>query len=272
MITIPGYEVIDLLPQKYNNLIYRAVRNSDGLDCVIKASTVPEDVNFYDDCGKLFYEIQLLQRLNHSNIVKVFDFGTTDKIVYYAMEYCTGGDIKNKIQSGDFFDIGIILKETLHALNYMHEKGILHLDLNPANIGLREDDSVCLFDFGISHEVNSPILRSKPGSVIGTCPYLAPELIRFPQKADLRTDIYSLGCIIYEMLTTKRLFEGSDLKSVLRMKMVARQLDLSAVPSPYDSLVDLCVAYDPNMRFDNCSQIIDWLIEFKVIDDDHPLF
>ena len=269
MIEIPGYHINGLLPRKNNKSIYIAKRNIDNLSCIIKTHQLTPHLDYYGDCGKLFYEIQLMHKIYHTNTIKLLDYGKTKTHVYCVMEHCKNGDLRDRIYHSETNSKPLnnrkTLLEILEGVKYLHTNKILHLDLNPTNIGFYEDDTTCIFDFGIALDIESNILRSRPGSVIGTFAYLAPELIRHSSDIDERADIYSFGCIIYEIYAKKRLFTGTSKRDILVKKMTNAPIDLTDIEQPYASLIEICAANDPNLRFDNCQSITEWLEEVGVV-------
>ncbi|MDI9347267.1 MAG: serine/threonine-protein kinase [Methylacidiphilales bacterium] len=263
MLKIPGYTTSGLLPNRSHGNIFLGTRNSDSLQIAIKCVERDELPNTRNDQGRLFHEVQMLILLEHSNIVKLYDYGVTKSVIFLVTEYLAKGDLKNFLHFNQVkYDPIIYLIQLVTALNYIHERGILHLDLNPTNIGLREDGSLCLFDFGISIERDNIKLRSKPGTVIGTPSYLAPEQIALLQCYDERTDIYSLGCVFYEIFTGKKLFNDLTIEEVLKTKLINSDDKFIDVQSPFDNFLQLCIAKNPDDRFENCKQILNWIDEF----------
>jgi serine/threonine protein kinase len=154
-------------------------------------------------------EARFLARLNHPNIVQVYDFGQAGGFCYLLMEYVDGVNLRQAMQAGRFSskEALILVPSLCSALQYAHEQGVLHRDIKPENILLDAQGRVKLADFGIAKVMNDPasgradITLTQSGARLGTPHYMAPEQIEKPSEVDHRADIYSLGVVFYELLT-----------------------------------------------------------------------
>lgn len=151
-------------------------------------------------------EARMLARLNHPNIVTVYDFGQSGGFFYLVMEYVDGVNLRQAMQAGHFTpkQALALVPKVCEALQFAHDEGILHRDIKPENILLDSKGRVKIADFGIAKLVGEPRHVSKltaTGAAIGTPNYMAPEQIEHPEDVDQRADIYSLGVVFYEMLT-----------------------------------------------------------------------
>ena len=154
-------------------------------------------------------EAQAAGRLNHPNIVSIYDFGEDGGIWYIAMEFVRGRELKECFESNERFrlpDIVRIMSQILNALDYSHRQGVIHRDIKPANIFLLPDGSVKVADFGIAHIEASNL--TQVGTVMGTPSYMSPEQI-MGLPVDGRSDLFSAGVILYQFLTGERPFAGS---------------------------------------------------------------
>src|SRR5947207_9820324 len=154
-------------------------------------------------------EAQAAGRLNHPNIVSIYDFGEDDGAWYIAMEFVQGRELKECFETNERFkiaDIVRIMGEILSALGYSHDQGVIHRDIKPANIFLLADGSVKVADFGIAHIEASSLTQA--GTVMGTPSYMSPEQI-MGLPIDGRSDLFSAGVILYQFLTGERPFAGS---------------------------------------------------------------
>ena len=146
-------------------------------------------------------------KLNHPNIVTVYDFGHVDDHYYLLMEYVDGVNLREAMQAGRFSpsDALEIVPKICEALQFAHEQGILHRDIKPENVLLDEKGRVKIADFGIAKLASDPSKQNPTltsmGQTLGTPHYMAPEQIENPTDVDHRADIYSLGVVLYEMLT-----------------------------------------------------------------------
>src|SRR6266487_2266293 len=154
-------------------------------------------------------EAQAAGRLNHPNIVSIYDFGEDSGIWYIAMEFVQGRELKECFETNERFkiaDIVRIMSQILNALDYSHRQGVIHRDIKPANIFLLADGSVKVADFGIAHIEASNL--TQVGAVMGTPAYMSPEQI-MGLPVDGRSDLFSAGVILYQFLTGERPFSGS---------------------------------------------------------------
>jgi serine/threonine-protein kinase len=154
-------------------------------------------------------EAQAAGRLNHPNIVAIYDFGEEGGVWYIAMEFVQGRELKDYFESSERFrlpDIVRIMSQILNALDYSHRQGVIHRDIKPANIFLLADGTVKVADFGIAHIEASSLTQA--GTVMGTPSYMSPEQI-MGLPVDGRSDLFSAGVILYQFLTGERPFAGS---------------------------------------------------------------
>jgi predicted Ser/Thr protein kinase len=169
-------------------------------------------------------EAQAAGRLNHPNIVSIYDFGEDDGVWYIAMEFVQGRELKECFESNERFriaDVVRIMTQILNALDYSHRQGVIHRDVKPANIFLLADGSVKVADFGIAHIETSNL--TQVGTVLGTPSYMSPEQI-MGMPVDGRSDLFSAGVVLYQLLTGERPFTGS---STTTMQKVLRETPLS---------------------------------------------
>ena len=152
-------------------------------------------------------EAQSAAQLNHTNIVTVFDFGEEDGLTYMAMELLEGRDLKDAVRSRDLRlgDKLSVMEQICDGLAFAHAKGVVHRDLKPGNIHLQPNGQVKILDFGLARLGESDM--TKTGTVMGTPHYMSPEQVR-GQKADARSDVFSLGAVFYEMLSHHRPVRG----------------------------------------------------------------
>ncbi|MEO8345367.1 MAG: protein kinase, partial [Betaproteobacteria bacterium] len=196
--------------------------------------------NAPDIIARFRREAQAAGRLSHPNIVSIYDFGEDAGVWYIAMEYVKGRELKEYFEAGERFataDAVRILKQILSALGYSHKLGVIHRDIKPANIILLPDGSVKVADFGIAHIEKSELTQL--GAVLGTPSYMSPEQIQ-GLKIDGRSDLFSVGVILYQFLTGERPFTGS---STITMRKVLEENPLPPsrfnvqLPGAIDSVV-----------------------------------
>ena len=176
--------------------------------------------NAPDVIARFRREAQAAGRLSHPNIVSIYDFGEDVGVWYIAMEFIKGRELKEYFEANERFttaDAVRILTQILSALGYSHRLGVIHRDIKPANIILLPDGSVKVADFGIAHIESSEL--TQVGAVLGTPSYMSPEQIQ-GLPVDGRSDLFSVGVILYQFLTGERPFTGS---STITMRKVLEE-------------------------------------------------
>jgi len=195
---------------------------------------------------------QAAGQLNHPNIVNVFDYGETTEYAYLVMEFVAGVTLKSLLDSKKPFalsEICHILGSVLEALQYSHDRGVVHRDVKPANIMITQSDQVKVADFGIARLEGSDMTQT--GTVIGTPAYMSPEQF-LGEKIDLRTDIYSTGVVLYQMLTGDRPYEGTlatIMHKVLYGKPLLPSMVATTVTPALDAIVTRAMARRREDRF-----------------------
>jgi serine/threonine protein kinase len=160
-------------------------------------------------------EVRAVARLNHPNIVQVYDFGTEGDLAYIVMEYIQGRELKDYFDAKERFDLKTIFRlmtELLDALEFAHEAGVIHRDVKPANVMVDASGHAKLTDFGVAR-VTEPdgeqAEATRAGAIVGTLSYMSPEQLQ-GQTIDRRTDIFSAGIVFYQFLTGQKPFEGTQ--------------------------------------------------------------
>ena len=160
-------------------------------------------------------EVRAVARLNHGNVVQVYDFGTEGELAYIVMEFIQGRELKDYFDAKERLDLKTIFRmmtELLDALHFAHEAGIIHRDVKPANIMIDAGGHAKLTDFGVARFTEpqgDQIEATRVGTIIGTPSYMSPEQIQ-GQPIDRRSDIFSAGIIFYQLLTWQKPFQGTQ--------------------------------------------------------------
>ncbi len=195
--------------------VYRASRKSDNKIMALKLC-VPEVSNDPTSRDRFMQEFDLLQNLNHPNIVQMDEKGVSSGRIYIVMELLPALDLKQRIQSG--LPLGQIINFTAQisaALYEAHQNNIIHRDLKPTNILFREDGSLALVDFGIAKLISGHNhIQTTAGMLVGTPSYVSPEQA-MGNRLDERTDLYTLGVILYEMMERQKPFTGPSSMDVM---------------------------------------------------------
>jgi tRNA A-37 threonylcarbamoyl transferase component Bud32 len=202
---IPGYEIVGELGRGGMGMVYKARQTK--LERLVALKILPQETSADSTFAERFTrEARALARLNHPNIVSVYDFGQTGTLSYFVMEYVDGVNLRQLLRAGPIAprDVLRIMSQIGDALQYAHDEGIVHRDIKPENILRDKRGRVKIADFGIAKLLarkTTDYTLTGPWHVIGTFNYMAPEQIENPLKLDHRADIYSLGVMFYEMLT-----------------------------------------------------------------------
>ncbi len=211
-------------------------------------------------------EVRAVARLNHRNIVQVYDFGTEGDVAYIVMEYIQGKELKDYFDANQRFDIKTtfrLMTELLDALDFAHEAGIIHRDIKPANLMIDAEGHAKLTDFGVARVVDpdgAPGEATQTGAVVGTPAYMSPEQVQ-GEPIDRRTDIFSAGIIFYQFLTGQKPFEGTQwalAKKIIQDDPV-RPSKLVQVPPEIDRVVARALAKKPDARYQSARSFADSL-------------
>jgi len=216
--TIGRYEVLERVGRGGMGVLYRG--RDPVLDREVAIKVMAGDFTSDESARSRFYrEARASARLQHRNIVTIFEFAEDNGTPYISMEFLRGMSLSQRMQSGPPLTLVQkldIVTQLLTGLHYAHEQGIVHRDVKPANIWLLEDGTVKLLDFGIAKIAASTMTSA--GSVLGSAFYMAPEQVT-GREVDGRADIFAAGVVLYELITTHRPFEGES-PTVVMMKIV----------------------------------------------------
>ena len=214
-------------------------------------------------------ESKAISILDHPNIVKVYDVSVTDKLQYIVMEYVDGITLKEYLrQRGGALtwkEAVYFASQVLSALQHAHAKGIIHRDVKPQNIMLLADGSIKMMDFGIARfsRAQSQTVSDK---AIGSVHYISPEQAK-GERTDARTDIYSVGVMLYEMLSGKLPFDGDGAVSIAIMQISDKARPLAEVapdvPEGIRQITEKAMEKDPAKRFQSAAEMLDAIETFK---------
>ena len=211
-------------------------------------------------------EAQAVARLNHPNIVQVYDFGEEGEIAYIVMEYIRGKELKAAFDTGERFTLREstrLMTELLDAIDFAHNEGVVHRDIKPANVMVDHEGHVKLADFGVAR-ISDPDRQgaTQVGTMVGTPAYMSPEQVQ-GLKIDRRTDIFSAGVVFYQFLTGQRPFQGggafSVAKRIVQDDPPAPSLIIDSISPEYDEIVSRALAKDPDKRFQSAGEFAEAL-------------
>jgi DNA-binding response OmpR family regulator len=205
---------------------------------------------------RFLQEYEVIARVRHPNVVKIFDLGVADDHVYIAMEFLGAGSLAERLSAA--LDPALAVQyatEIGSALAAIHEAGILHRDLKPANIMFREDGTLALIDFGLAKQMRLHAAITGTGQIFGTPYYMSPEQ-GHAEPTDPRSDIYSLGCMLYEMLTGERPFTASSPMGVIYRHAHAPRPRLPRSLTHWQPILDRMLAVDRLARFQSARELL----------------
>jgi serine/threonine protein kinase len=204
-------------------------------------------------------------------VAKVFEHGFTDSHAYIVMEYFPAGDLRARIARArpDVEEAFIIVGSILAALMSVHEAGIIHRDLKPANVMFRDDGTVALVDFGSARRDADPVAKTLAGVVIGTPYYLSPEQA-LGGTADERSDLYSVGVMLYELLCGQRMYAAGSLVALFEMHKTAPIPKLPENLARHQRFFERLVAKKPDERYRSAAEALQALMDYSMSEAKSP--
>lgn len=257
--TLGKYDLLQILGKGAMGVVYEGFDPIIGRRLAIKTVRIPdaEDVEAQDELARFKREAQAAGRLSHPNIVSVFDYGETPDMAYIVMEFVDGTTLKHVLDRNERFELSEIIRlmhGLLAGLHYSHGHGVVHRDIKPANIMLAESGEIKIADFGIARIESSSLTQA--GTVMGTPSYMSPEQF-IGQIVDSRTDIYSAGVLLYQLLTGEKPFAGgltAVMHKVLNVEPPPPSALSVTVPQALDGVVRKAMAKRPSERFASAAE------------------
>lgn len=263
------YQVIEIIGKGAMGTVFKGVDPAINRPVALKTirlDFVNDPAEMEELRDRLAREARAAGKLSHPNIVTIYDIGSENNLHYIAMEYLEGQTLENLMNRKVQFSYKIIaniIAQICMGLQYAHEQGIVHRDIKPANIMVLPDYSVKVMDFGIARVDSSSMTRT--GIAMGTPNYIAPELLQ-GKAVDRRCDIFSLGVVIYELLTGRRPFKGENLTSLIYSIINDNPQPPSSfnenLPLIFDHITAKALQKNPVERFQKASDIIGALSDF----------
>ncbi len=255
---IPGYTILRELGQGGMATVYLARQERLGREVALKVMK-PQALGGDEFIARFIKEGQIIARLQHPQIITIYDLDVAEGLYYFSMEYLPGGTLLDEIKRGLPASRALsIARKIAEALAVAHARGVIHRDVKPQNILFRTDGTPVLTDFGIARAITpgpESLQFTRVGMVIGSPQYMSPEQC-LGQPLDPRSDLYSLGVVIYQMLTRRLPYKADDAVS-LAMKHC--QDPIPRLPEPlavYQTLIDKLLAKQPEDRFTSAGQLI----------------
>ena len=259
------YEILAPIGAGGMGEVYKALDTRLGRDVAVKVmpaefATNPERLRRFEQ------EARAAAALNHPNILALYDIGTQEGAPYIVTELLEGQTLRQKLHEGPLtpagaLDLGV---QVAHGLAAAHEKGIVHRDIKPENLWITKDGRVKILDFGLARltatepaakpDTEAPTVGAptREGTILGTPAYMSPEQAE-GKRADARTDLFSFGAVLYEMVTGRRAFDGdspvSILSAILTKTPPAAGSLREGVPADLDKILARCLEKDPKRRY-----------------------
>ena len=258
------YEIVELIGKGGMGEVYRAKDTRLPREAAIKISAQQFSERFSR-------EAKIIAALNHPNISTLYDIGPN----YLVMELVEGPTLADRIKQGALTleEASAIARQIADALDYAHEKGVVHRDLKPGNVKIRPDGLVKVLDFGLAKVGGMPVAPSEEsptitvgqtqaGMILGTAAYMAPEQAK-GKEVDKRADIYAFGLVFYEMLSGVRPHQGDTLQETMA-SVLKDEPDLSRVPAQAHRLLKRCLEKDPQKRLRHVGDVMSLLDDAEV--------
>lgn len=260
---IPGYQVKHVIGKGGMSTVYLAVQESLDREVALKVMA-PALVADEDFTKRFLKEGKIVARLDHRNIVTVYDIGAFESYYYMALEYAAGGNLSQYIRKGLTKEYALtILKAIAGALDYAHARGFIHRDVKSANILFRADKTPLLSDFGIAKAAaSSGTQLTQAGLAVGTPKYMSPEQT-MGKTVTAQSDFYSLGVVFYEMLTGRCPFEGED-SFVIALKHMNEPIpDPPSYCAEFKPILVRMLAKAPADRYSNTQELFSAIDEIR---------
>lgn len=251
------YEVLGELGQGAMGIVYKA--KDPLIDRVVAIKTINlglamDEKEEYE--GRFYQEAKAAGRLNHPNIVTIYDVGKSGEIAYIAMEFLQGRELRDVMNDSGILPVDQVIDivaQVASGLAYAHEHEIVHRDVKPSNIMIIRDGHVKVTDFGIARMASSAV-RTQTGMVLGSPKYMSPEQV-MGRAIDQRSDIFSLGVMLYEMLTGLAPFNGENVNAIMYQTLnavpAAPNTVNPAVPEMLNFIVAKALAKGLDDRYQN---------------------
>ncbi len=254
--SLKGFDIVQRLSSSDIANVYLGTEIAKGRPTVLKVLRQMPDTGNEVAFERFLQEFELIGKINHPNVVKIFDLGVADDHAYIAMEFCDRGSLKRRITKGLSPERALsYLRYMAGALSAIHNIGILHRDLKPTNVLFRKDGSLAVIDFGLAKQAHLEAEITGTGEIFGTPYYMSPEQGK-GEVVDERADIYSLGIILYEMLVGEKPFTADSAIGLIHLHDSAPVPTLPEPLAGYQELIDRMLAKNPAERFNSMDEIL----------------
>jgi tetratricopeptide (TPR) repeat protein/predicted Ser/Thr protein kinase len=257
------YEILQLLGRGGMGAVYKA--RDRELDRLVALKVIrPELAGHAEVLRRFKQELILARQITHKNVIRIFDLGQSDGIKFISMEYIEGRDLASRLAERGKMppqEAARLIQQVCRGLDAAHAEGVIHRDLKPRNIMVDQQGKVTVMDFGIARSMEVSDL-TRTGALLGTPAYMSPEQAK-GEKADARSDLFTLGIIFYELLTGKLPYEsetamGTLLKRTQEPAVPPLAID-PTLPRTINDIVVKCLAVDPGRRYQSSREILQGL-------------
>ena len=266
--TLTGYEILGILGRGGMGVVYKA--RQVGLNRLVALKMILSGAHASsEELSRFRTEAEAVARLRHPNIVQIFDIGERDGRPFFALEYCEGGSLQQKLDGTPMEPrlAAALLATLASAIDHAHAHGIVHRDLKPANILLMADGSPKITDFGLAKRLDDDQGQTGTEAVLGTPTYMAPEQAQGKtRQVGPRADLYALGAILYDLLTGRPPFRGTTALDTIQMVQTAEPIPPSrlqpGVPADLQTICLKCLEKDPAKRYAGAAALAEDLRAF----------
>ena len=265
-IELEGYRLLRKLGQGGMSEVFLAENLVTHIQEVLKlVPTTAIDIDNDDTLQRFLHEFALISQIDHPNVARIYQQGFTSTHAYISMEFFPGGDLRCLISENLSTQVAIAsLLQILGGLSAIHALGIIHCDMKPDNVMIRTDGSLALADFGIAEHFDVNRLPTRPGEIMGSPSYLAPEQA-LDLAVDERTDLYSTGAMFYEMLTGQPPYKGSSVQAILYQHVYLPVPILPVGLERFQPILNRMMAKSAAARFESADAVVEHLISSGLI-------
>jgi tRNA A-37 threonylcarbamoyl transferase component Bud32 len=254
---IKGVRCIRTIATSAISNVYLAESEREARLVVLKLlRQVPDVSEKQSTFDRFLQEYEIIRNVQHPNVVEIYELGVADDHAFIAMEFFAAGDLRAKLRRGIKPPEALgILRQMAAALDAIHSAGILHRDLKPGNVMMRADGSIALIDFGLAKQLSLEAEITATGEIFGTPYYMSPEQ-GHGREVDARSDIYSLGVIFYEMLTSKKPYLAPTPMAVIYKHSHSPIPLLPAEVAGWQGLLERMLGKEPADRFQSAAELV----------------